>query len=115
MLVVHGIANCDTIRRCRRWLDEHGIAYRFHDLRKDGLPPELLDGWIAALGWEALLNTRGTTWRKLTPSQRDGIDAAGARTLMLEQPSLIRRPVLDAGGRLRIGFEADSLADWIAG
>ncbi|ALH79087.1 ArsC family reductase [Sphingopyxis macrogoltabida] len=108
-LILYGIPNCDTVKKARRWLDEQGVAHRFHDFRKDGLDPGRLQGWIDALGWEKLLNRSGTTFRKLPDAQKDGLDAAKAKALMLEQPAMIRRPVLEAGGDVSVGFSAD---DW---
>jgi len=111
MTILYGIGNCDTVRKARRWLDGHGVAYRFHDVRRDGLERQTLDAWITELGWENLLNRRGTTWRKLPQAVRDGIDAGSAATLMLEQPACIRRPLLQHQGRLLPGFrEADYAA-----
>ncbi|MDF7680654.1 ArsC family reductase [Enterobacteriaceae bacterium ESL0689] len=106
MLTLYGIKNCDTIRKARRWLDAHQIAYRFHDYRLDGLDRELLDTFIAELGWQALLNTRGTTWRKLDAHVRDSIDNAdAAATLMLEMPAIIKRPLLCIPGQpMLLGF-----------
>jgi arsenate reductase len=107
---LYGIPNCDTVKQARAWLAEHGVAHAFHDYKKQGVPLALLDDWIAALGWQALLNRKGTTWRKLDPAHQAAVqDAASARALMLEQPSVIRRPVLVRGGELRVGFDA---ADW---
>lgn len=109
---LYGIPNCDTVKKARAWLAEHGVEHAFHDYKKQGVPTALLDGWLAALGWEALLNRRGTTWRKLDPArQAEVVDAASARALMLEQPSVIRRPVLVRGAALRVGFDAP---DWAA-
>jgi arsenate reductase len=111
MTTLYGIRNCDTTRKARRWLDAHGVDYRFHDVREDGLAGETLRGWIGALGWEALLNRRGTTWRSLPVQAREDIDAAGAQRLMLAHPACIRRPVLAHPGGLLSGFrEADYAA-----
>ncbi|MBK0468825.1 ArsC family reductase [Klebsiella aerogenes] len=106
MLTMYGIKNCDTIKKARRWLETHQIDYRFHDYRVDGLDRELLNTFIAELGWEALLNTRGTTWRKLDESVRAGIDNAdAAAALMLEMPAIIKRPLLCAPGKpMLLGF-----------
>ena len=106
-MILYGISNCDTVKKARRWLDEHGVAYRFHDVRKDGLDAARLQGWIDALGWERLLNKAGTTFRKLLDAQKEGLDAAAAKALMLEQPAMIRRPVVDAAGVVSVGFSAD--------
>ena len=104
MLTLYGIKNCDTVKKARQWLEAQGIEYRFHDFRKDGLDLSLLERWEAELGWEALLNKRGTSWRKLEESQREGVDRAKALGLMLAQPSLIKRPVLETGTKTLIGF-----------
>jgi len=107
---LYGIPNCDTVKKARAWLAERGVEYRFHDYKKQGVPEPELHEWIAALGWERLLNRQGTTWRKLDPARQTAVhDAASACTLMLEQPSVIRRPVLLRGAELRVGFDA---ADW---
>lgn len=108
-LTLYGIPNCDTVKKARRWLDDHGVAYGFHDYRKDGLDAEQLQGWIDALGWEKLLNRGGTTFRKLPDAAKEGLDAASAKALMLDQPAMIRRPLVDAEGDLSVGFSAD---DW---
>jgi arsenate reductase len=104
MLTLYGIPNCGTVKKARAWLVEHGIEHRFYDFKRDGLAESLLRGWAAELGWEALLNRKGTTWRKLPPEQRDGLDQDGAIRLMLALPSIIRRPVLDTGSALHVGF-----------
>lgn len=108
--VLYGIKNCDTVKKARRWLDEQQIAYRFHDYRADGLDAALLDTFIAELGWEALLNTRGTTWRKLDETRRESIqNAASAAELMLEMPAIIKRPLLCAPGKpMLLGFKETS-------
>ena len=107
---LYGIANCDTVKKARAWLAGRGVAYDFHDYRKQGVPQAALAGWMQAAGWEKLLNRQGTTWRRLDPARQAAVtDAASALALMLEQPSLIRRPVLVRGASLRVGFDA---ADW---
>ena len=114
---LYGIPNCDAVKQARRWLEDRGIDYRFHDLRRDGLDGDLLAGWIGQLGWEALLNRRGTTWRRLPEATRANIDRPGAIRLMLEQPAVIRRPVLARGRQLHVGFDADryrALFGWTA-
>ncbi|MCS2170714.1 ArsC family reductase [Scandinavium sp. TWS1a] len=110
MITMYGIKNCDTIKKARRWLDDHQIEYRFHDYRADGLDRALLDTFIDELGWEALLNTRGTTWRKLDESVRTSIkNADAAATLMLEMPAIIKRPLLCAPGQpMLLGFSDSS-------
>ncbi|MGC8534649.1 MAG: ArsC family reductase [Rhizomicrobium sp.] len=101
---IFGIPNCDTMKKARDWLDSHQIEYRFHDYRKDGVPRQALEGWVKELGWEALLNRNGTTFRKLPDSDKAGLNAGKALVLMCAQPSLIRRPVLDTGSRRVVGF-----------
>ena len=105
--VLYGIPNCDTVKRARAWLAGQGVEARFHDFKKAGVPPERLDAWLAALGWERLLNRQGTTWRKLDEARRAAVqDAASARALMLVQPSVIKRPVVEwGGGRITVGFD----------
>jgi arsenate reductase (glutaredoxin) len=105
---LYGIPNCDTVKRARRWLDEHGTAFAFHDFRKSGVPADRLAAWIAAVGWERLLNRQGTTWRRLDEATRAGVtDAASAAALMQAQPSVIKRPVVDWGSALTVGFEPE--------
>lgn len=97
MITVYGIKTCDTCRKAMKWLAAEGIEARFHDFRADGLDPKALDAWIAAHGWELLLNRRGTTWRKLPAGETATVDAMRARALMLAHPALIKRPVFDLG------------------
>ncbi|MGQ9724319.1 MAG: ArsC family reductase [Tepidimonas sp.] len=110
MIHVYGIPNCATVKKARAWLDAHGVAHAFHDFKKQGVPADRLDAWLAALGWETLLNRRGTTWRQLDEATRAAVsDVASARALMLAKPSVIRRPVVDWGGSVTAGFDPD---DW---
>ncbi|MDD5033229.1 MAG: ArsC family reductase [Methylococcaceae bacterium] len=104
MHTLYGIKNCDTVKKARQWLETHGIEYRFHDFRSNGLAPALLERLEQTLGWETLLNRRGTSWRKLEESQRENLDRSKALALMLAQPSLIKRPVLETGAKTLIGF-----------
>jgi arsenate reductase len=108
MITVYGLKNCDTCRKAMKWLKAEGIEARFNDFRADGLDPAALDAWIAALGVEAMLNKRGTTWRKLPAAQTENMDDAAARALMLAHPALIKRPVFDLGPGhgVVIGFKA---------
>jgi Spx/MgsR family transcriptional regulator len=114
-LTMFGIKNCDAIKKARRWLEEQGVAYQFHDYRADGLDEQLLRDFVARLGWEPLLNTRGTTWRKLDEAQRNACDNADAAiALMLEQPAMIKRPLLDDGkGHALLGFSSESYQQFI--
>lgn len=104
-VTMYGIKNCDTIKKARTWLDEHAIAYAFHDYKAVGIDPATLHEWVAALGWEVLLNRAGTTFRKLPDADRVDLDAGKAIALMLAQPSMIKRPVLDVDGALLVGFK----------
>jgi Spx/MgsR family transcriptional regulator len=105
-VTLYGIPNCDTVKKARAWLAGQGIAAEFVDFKKGGVPPDALDRWLTALGWEALLNRRGTTWRQLDDALRAQItDAATARALMLAHPSAVKRPVVDWGGRTTVGFD----------
>lgn len=111
MVTLYGIKNCDTVKKARGWLDGHQVDYRFHDLRADGLERADLEAWVTELGWESLLNRRGTTWRGLPEERRESLDAFGAIRLMLEYPTLIKRPVLDLGSRRMVGFSPTSYAE----
>lgn len=110
MTTLYGISNCDTVRKTRKWLETNGIDFRFHDFRKDGLERAQVDRWCDALGIDTVLNKRGTTWRALPQAQRDNLDEAGLRALLVEQPALIKRPVLEQNGEIRVGFKADDYA-----
>jgi arsenate reductase (glutaredoxin) len=106
-LILYGIPNCDTVKKARAWLADHGVAHAFHDFKKQGVPPARLDAWLQAAGPDRLLNRQGTTWRKLDPAvQARSTDARGARALMLEQPSVIKRPVVEwPDGGITVGFD----------
>jgi arsenate reductase len=112
MVIVYGIPNCDTVKKARAWLTEQGVDYRFHDFKKEGVPPERLETWLQAAGWELLLNRKGTTWRKLdSTAQLAAQGAAGARALMLREASVIKRPVVEWGpgaGAITVGFDAQA-------
>jgi Spx/MgsR family transcriptional regulator len=105
-ITLFGIPNCDTVKKARAWLASQGLNYQFHDFKKQGVPDQRLDAWIETLGWEPLVNSRGTTWRRLDDVTRAGVtDAARARSLMLAHPSVIKRPVVQwADGQVTIGF-----------
>ena len=102
---LYGIKNCDTMKKARAWLDGHGVAYGFHDYKKLGLDERTLRTWVRELGWEALLNRRGMLWRKVPDALKASLDEAGAIRLMLDTPSIIKRPVLDTGQALHLGFD----------
>ena len=107
----YGIPNCDTVKKARAWLDAHGIAYAFHDYKEEGADRQKLERWVAAKGWETLLNRAGTTFRKLPDADKQGIDAAKAVRLMVEQPSMIKRPVLEIGSKIIVGFKPEIYAN----
>ena len=110
-VTLYGIKNCDTMKKAFAWLGAHGVAHHFHDYRKEGVPPTALARWCAAVGWEALINRRGTTWRKLAPAQQAIAGEAEAIALMAAQPSVIRRPLLETtDGVLLIGFDPETYA-----
>ena len=106
-VTIYGIKNCDTMKKARAWLDGHGVAYAFHDYKAVGIGPDVLKGWAGKAGWEVLLNRAGTTFRKLPDAAREGLTEARAIGLMLDQPSMIKRPVLDIGGTLLVGFKLE--------
>ena len=110
-ITIYGIKNCDTMKKARAWLDAHGVEYDFHDYKTAGIERERLERWAKKVGWETLLNRAGTTFRKLSDNDKQGIDEAKAIKLMLAQPSLIKRPVLDLGrDRPLVGFKPDAYA-----
>lgn len=106
MPTIYGIKNCDTMKKAFAWLDSHGVRYDFHDYKSAGIDAARLKAWAKQVGWEVLLNTRGTTWRKLPPDAQANVDEARALRLMVENPSLIKRPVLENGKTLLVGFDA---------
>jgi len=108
--VLYGIPNCDTVKKARRWLDAHGIDYRFHDLRKDGLEAAQVKRWLAALGDGKLINRRSTSWRQLPEAQRENLDAQTAVQLILAQPTLIKRPLLEHADEFHVGFSPQDYA-----
>jgi arsenate reductase len=109
-VTIYGIENCDTMKKARAWLDKHGIAYAFHDYKADGIESDLLHGWARAVGWETLLNRAGTTFRRLPEADKANLAEKKAIALMRAQPSMIKRPVLDASGELIIGFKPEAYA-----
>jgi len=111
-ITIYGIPNCDTMKKARTWLDEHGVAYDFHDYKKAGIDRERLEAWSKKVGWETLLNRAGTTFRKLPDNDKQGLTEKKAIALMQAQPSLIKRPVLDLGrGKLLVGFKPEAYAE----
>lgn len=108
MTTLYGINNCDTVKKARRWLEANGVEYTFHDYKKAGIDRASLQRWCDELGYESLLNTRGTTWRKLDAAAKADMDEARAIDLMLEHNSIIKRPVLVSGDRTLVGFSEDA-------
>jgi arsenate reductase len=107
-VVLYGIPNCDTVKKARVWLNANGHGHSFHDFKKAGISADLLDDWLAKLEWEMLVNRKGTTWRNLSEDRKASVtDAKSALALMLESPSVIKRPVLSVDGGIHIGFSAD--------
>ncbi|MEZ0221458.1 ArsC family reductase [Tardiphaga sp. 1201_B9_N1_1] len=109
-ITIYGIKNCDTMKKARVWLDSHGVAYSFHDYKAEGIDKARLQRWAKEVGWETLLNRAGTTFRKLDDAAKEGLNESKAIALMLEQPSMIKRPVLDLGGKLVVGFKPEIYA-----
>ncbi|MBO3758708.1 ArsC family reductase [Ciceribacter sp. L1K22] len=114
-LTIYGIKNCDTMKKARLWLDDHGHSHAFHDYKSAGLDRSELENWVKEVGWEALLNRAGTTFRKLPEEARADISEAKAIELMLTQPSMIKRPVLKGAGRLLVGFKPELYAAELQG
>ena len=106
-VIIYGIKNCDTMKKARAWLDSHGVEYEFHDYKASGIDAARLARWSGEVGWETLLNRAGTTFRKLPPQQQAGLTERKAIALMVDQPSLIKRPVLETGARLVVGFKPE--------
>jgi len=109
-VTIYGIKNCDTMKKARAWLDSHGVAYAFHDYKSEGIARDKLKHWSDEVGWETLLNRAGTTFRKLGEADREGLNERKALALMLAQPSMIKRPVLDIDGKLLVGFKPEVYA-----
>ena len=109
-ITIYGIKSCDTMKKARTWLEAHGVAHDFHDYKTVGIDRARLEKWCGEVGWETLLNRAGTTFRRLPDADKAGLDEAKAIELMLAQPSMIKRPVLDLGGKLLVGFNAQTYA-----
>jgi arsenate reductase len=109
-LTVYGIPNCDTVKKARVWLEQHGVAFAFHDYKKVGIDRPRLEAWVSEHGWETVLNRAGTTFRALPDADKADLDAGKAVDLMLAQPSMIKRPVLDLGARTLVGFKPERYA-----
>ena len=113
-VTIYGIKNCDTMKKARAWLDQHGVGYDFHDYKAAGIARGTLQDWARAVGWETLLNRAGTTFRALPEADKAGLTETKAIALMAAQPSMIKRPVLETGGRLLVGFKPDAYAQAFA-
>lgn len=109
-VVIYGIPNCDTMKKARAWLEENGVAHTFHDYKKQGVDRERLEAWVDELGWETVLNRAGLSFKKLPEDQRAGVDRGRAVDLMLSNPSMIKRPILDLGDRRLAGFQPEAYA-----
>ena len=107
-VILYGIRNCDTVKKARAWLDQRGVEYRFHDYKVAGIDMARLDRWCGEVGWEALLNRAGTTFRNLPSLEKEAMDEKRAVALMLAQPSVIKRPVVELNGKLVVGFKPDT-------
>lgn len=108
---MYGITTCDTIKKARVWMESHGVAYRFHDYRAEGIDADRLNGWVGKVGWEKLLNKASTTFRELPDQDKQGLDEKKAKALMLAKPTMIKRPVLEVGDRILVGFKPDVYAE----
>ncbi|TKB50672.1 ArsC family reductase [Ferrimonas sediminicola] len=105
-MILFGIKNCDTVKKARKHLDNSSTPYQFHDFREAGLDEATLDGWLEKVEWQTLLNTRSTSWRQLSDEQKSDVDQEKAKALMLDNPTLVKRPVLDSGDRVTVGYKA---------
>ena len=114
-VTIYGIKNCDTMKKARAWLDKQGVVYAFHDYKTAGIDRERLEKWAKKVGWETLLNRAGTTFKKLPDKEKDGVTEKKAIALMLDQPSMVKRPVLDlGGGKLLVGFKPELYDEAVA-
>jgi len=114
VITIYGIKNCDTMKRARAWLDGHKVQYAFHDYKASGIDKPTLEGWIGKVGWEVLLNRAGTTFKKLPDADKENVTERKAIALMLAQPSMIKRPVLEAKGKLTVGFSPKPIRNCLA-
>lgn len=110
-VILYGIKNCDTVKKAKRYLDSQGIEYTFHDYRTDGIDEKMVNGFIKTLGWESVLNKRGTTWRKLDDSVKESTNEKNVAALLCENPAMIKRPILKHGAALTVGFSEEQYAE----
>lgn len=113
MTTLYGIKNCDTVKKARRWLDDRGVEYTFHDFRADGITAPQVQAWLDLLGWETLVNKRSTTWKQLDDTQRSHMSNESATAIILQQPTLIKRPVLEHNAAVHVGFKAEQYVQWL--
>lgn len=114
MIILYGIPNCDSIKKARKWLKDNDVDYNFHDYKKQGVPEKQLRSWVKQVGWETLLNKRGTTWRKLDEATKSSVDEASAIQIMLQNASIIKRPILVQEKDILVGFKAEEYAGFFA-
>ena len=107
-MIIYGISNCDTVKKAKNWLDKHNIDYQFHDFRQRGLDKKIIDGWLKTVAWDKILNKRSTSWRNLDPSIQQTINKSNVVDLLIENPTLIKRPVMDVNDTITIGFNSDT-------
>jgi len=107
-MIIYGISNCDTVKKAKNWLDSHNIDYQFHDFRKDGINKDIINGWLNTVAWDKILNKRSTSWRNLDASTQQAINATNVVDLLVENPTLIKRPVLNVNDIITVGFNSDT-------
>jgi Spx/MgsR family transcriptional regulator len=107
-MIIYGISNCDTVKKAKNWLDSHNIDYNFHDFRKDGINKDIINGWLNTVAWDKILNKRSTSWRNLDASTQQAVNATNVVDLLLENPTLIKRPVMDVNDIITVGFNSDT-------
>lgn len=107
-MIIYGISNCDTVKKAKNWLDSHNIDYKFHDFRKDGINRDIINGWLNTVAWDKILNKRSTSWRNLDASTQQAVNATNVVDLLVENPTLIKRPVMDVNDIITVGFNSDT-------
>jgi Spx/MgsR family transcriptional regulator len=107
-MIIYGISNCDTVKKAKNWLDSHNIDYNFHDFRKDGINKYIINGWLNTVAWDKILNKRSTSWRNLDASTQQAVNATNVVDLLVENPTLIKRPVMDVNDIITVGFNSDT-------
>ena len=107
-MIIYGISNCDTVKKAKNWLDNHNIDYNFHDFRKDGINKDIINGWLNTVAWDKILNKRSTSWRNLDASTQQAVNATNVVDLLVENPTLIKRPVMDVNDIITVGFNSDT-------